>query len=310
MSIVLKANNKARVQTWFDVLKAALPDAELRLWPDCGDPAKVEFVIASDLPPGAFATFPNLKFIACMAVGLDGLLGDPTIPAHIPFVRSVNKERGDTMAEYVVLHALRHFRQQPDYEANQRQARWQRRLDRSAADFGIGVMGLGNLGRAAAEKLRLFGFPVAAWTRSPRDAGDIEIFAGRDRLPAFLARSRLVVCLLPLTAETRDILDARAFAAMPKGAYLINAGRGEELVEDDLLAALGSGQLAGATLDVFRTEPLPADHPFWQHPKVTVTPHNSAATVGAHGADVILDNIRRARAGLPLVNTVDKAAGY
>jgi glyoxylate/hydroxypyruvate reductase A len=214
------------------------------------------------------------------------------------------------MAEYVVLHALRYLRQLPGYEANQNKGLWQRLPDRAASDTGVGVLGLGNLGLATARKLRLFDFPVAGWTRSPRDAGDIEVFAGKDQLSAFLARSQIVVCLLPLTDETRNILDARAFATMPKCAYLINAGRGEHVVEEDLLAALGSGQLAGATLDVFRTEPLPTDHPFWRHPKITITPHNSAATRDAHGADIILENIRRTRAGQPLIHLVDKAAGY
>lgn len=308
--IVLRAHSKARMQGWFDVLERELPGTPVRLWPDYDDPAEVEFVIASALPPGEFAKFPNLKFVACMAVGVERLLGDATMPAHIPIVRSVNPARGDTMTEYVALHVLRYFRRLPDYEANQDAQIWARLPDPAASETGVGIMGLGNLGLMAAERLRLFGFPVAGWVRNSREIAGIETFAGKERFHAFLARSNIVVCLLPLTPETRDILDARAFAAMPRGSYLINAGRGEHIVDEDLLAALDSGQLAGATLDVFRQEPLPAEHVFWRHPKITVTPHNAAATRLAHGADIVLENIRRARAGQPLVNLVDKAAGY
>jgi len=308
--ILVKAHSKERMQSWFDIFERELPGTPVRLWPDYDDPANVEFVIASALPPGEFAKFPNLKFVASMAVGVERLLGDETMPAHIPIVRSVNPARGDSMTEYVVLHALRYCRRLPDYEAQQGEQRWQRLADAAAADTGIGLMGLGNLGLMAAERLRLFNFPVAGWVRNPRRIDGIETFAGKENFHAFLARSRIVVCLLPLTPETRDILDAGAFATMPRGSYLINAGRGEHIVDDDLLAALETGQLAGATLDVFRSEPLPAGHPFWTHPKITITPHNAAATRQAHGADIVLQNIRRARAGQPLVNLVDKAAGY
>ncbi|MFN4282092.1 MAG: 2-hydroxyacid dehydrogenase [Alphaproteobacteria bacterium] len=308
--IVVKAHSKERMQSWFDVFARELPDTEVVLWPHYGDPKNVEFVIASELPPGEFVKFTNLKFVASMAVGVERLLGDATMPAHIPIVRSVNPARGDTMTEYVVLHALRYARRIDEYAAQQREGRWQRLADLAAEETGIGVMGLGNLGLMAAERLRLFNFPVAGWVRHPREVAGIEIFAGKERFHDFLARSKIVVSLLPLTAETRDLLDARAFAAMPRGGYLINAGRGEQVVDEDLLAALDSGQLAGATLDVFRQEPLPPGHPFWSHPKITLTPHNAAATRQAHGADIVLENIRRARTGLPLVNLVDKAAGY
>jgi glyoxylate/hydroxypyruvate reductase A len=308
--IVVKAHSKERMRSWFEIFERELPDIPVRLWPDYDDPAKVEFVIASELPAGEFAKFANLKFVASMAVGVERLLGDKTMPAHIPIVRSVNPARGDTMTEYVALHVLRYFRRMPDYHSNQDRHHWARLPDRAAADTGVGLMGLGNLGLMAAERLRLFNFPVAGWVRNARDIDGIETFAGKERFHAFLARSQIVVCLLPLTPETRNILDARAFAAMPRGSYLINAGRGEHIVDEDLLSALDSGQLAGATLDVFRTEPLPPGHPYWSHPKITVTPHNAAATREAHGADVVLDNIRRARAGQPLVNLVDKAAGY
>ncbi len=308
--IVIKAHSKERMQSWFDIFAREMPDTEVVLWPHYGDPKNVEFVIASELPAGEFAKFPNLKFVASMAVGVERLLGDKTMPAHLPIVRSVNPARGDTMTEYVVLHTLRYVRRLAEYQAHQAEQRWERLADHAAAETGVGVMGLGNLGLIAAERLRLFGFPVAGWVRNPRAIDGIETFVGKAQFYDFLARSNIVVCLLPLTPETRDLLDARAFAAMPRGSYLINAGRGEQIVDEDLLAALESGQLAGATLDVFRAEPLPADHPFWGHPKITVTPHNAAATRQAHGADIVIENIRRARAGQPLVNVVDKSAGY
>jgi glyoxylate/hydroxypyruvate reductase A len=307
--VLLLKGGREPIENWVAAFGKVLPDLEVRVWPDCGRREDVEFALVSNMPHGALATFPNLRFVASMSVGVEHLLEDPQLP-DVPLVRSVNSQRSATMAQYVLLHVLRYLRRMPDYEAQQQAKVWQRLPYRDAKDMRVGIMGLGSLGLAAAQQLSQCGFNVAGWTRTPHSHDGIANFIGREGFFPFLARSDILVCQLPLTAETQDIIDARALAALPRGAYVINTGRGEHLVEEDLLAALDSGHIAGATLDVFREEPLPADHPFWIHPKVTVTPHNSCDGRAAHGAITIADNIRRAREGRPLVNLVNRAAGY
>lgn len=309
MTLLLKAGREP-AETWVEAFRREMPELEVRVWPECGDRSAIEFALVSRMPPGELRTFPNLRFIATMSVGLEHLLSDPHLPAHVPLVRSVNPKRAATMAEYVVLHVLRYFRRLPEYQAQQRDRRWQPLSQRLSEEVRIGIMGLGTLGSAVAERLRPFGFDLAAWTRTPHKTDGIVNFVGWNGLRPFLARSDILICLLPLTAETEDILNARTLAALPRGAYLINAARGEHVVDADLLAALDSGHIAGATLDAFRDEPLPEDHPFWRHEQITVTPHNSCKAPASDGVQVIVENIRRVRDGRPLVHVVDRAAGY
>lgn len=309
MALLVKPGRETP-ESWIAAFAELMPDLEVRIWPHYGDPQDIEFAAVSRMPSGALRQFPNLRFIASIPVGVDHLLNDPDLPPHVPLVRSVNAERSGSMAEYVVLHVLRYFRRFPDYQEQQQRRHWERLPQRWAAEFRVGLMGLGALGRAAAERLRPFGFDLACWTRTPHPDAGIANFVGRTQLEPFLARSDVVVCMLPLTEQTRDVLDARRLAALPRGACLINCARGEHVVEADLLAALDSGQLAGATLDAFRTEPLPDDHPFWRHPRVTVTPHNSGGGRSIYGAMTIAENISRIRDGRPLLHLVDRAAGY
>ncbi|MHA1109123.1 MAG: 2-hydroxyacid dehydrogenase, partial [Alphaproteobacteria bacterium] len=218
---------------------------------------------------------------------------------------------GDRMiAEYALLQALRHHRYMPEYIAAQSRAEWFKHDVRLAAERRVGFMGLGLIGMAAARLVRDVGFQVAAWTRTRRDEPGIESFHGADQLEPFLARSEIVINLLPLTADTGDIICARTLDMLPEGAALINLGRGQHVVDDDLIAALDSGRLGTATLDVFRTEPLPADHPFWRHPKITLLPHTARKTRPGNAIPQVADNIRRLRAGEPLLQTVNRDAGY
>jgi glyoxylate/hydroxypyruvate reductase A len=309
MALLLKAGREP-AETWIEAFANAVPDLEVRVWPDCGDPADIQFALVSRMPHGKLRTFPNLRFIATMSVGLEHLFEDPTLPDHVPLIRSVNPQRAATMSEYVLSHVLRYHRRWPDYQAQQRAKHWERLPQRLAEETRIGILGLGTLGSATAEKLRPFGFDVAGWTRTPHADAKVANFVGPQGLQPFLARSDMLICLLPLTRETENIIDARVLAALPRGAYLINAARGEHVVDADLLAALDSGHLAGATLDAFRDEPLPEDHPFWSHEKITVTPHNSCIAHARYGVQVIAENIRRIREGRPLVHQVDRAAGY
>lgn len=309
MVLLLKAGRES-AESWVQAFSDAMPELEVRVWPDCGNKQDVEYALVSRMPGGELSSFPNLRFIASMSVGVEHLLDDPELPKGIPLVRNINSQRASTMAEYVTYHVLRDFRRFPELEAQQAAKIWKRLPKRDAAETRIGIMGLGSLGLTVAEKLRLFRFNIAGWTRTPHSHDGITNYVGAEGFHPFLSTCDFLVCLLPLTTQTEDILDAKAFAALPQGAFLINCGRGEHVVDAALLAALDSGHLAGATLDPFREEPLPASHPFWTHPKITITPHNSCDGRANYGVRTIVDNIRRARDGRPLVNLVDRAAGY
>jgi glyoxylate/hydroxypyruvate reductase A len=216
----------------------------------------------------------------------------------------------DAMSEYVALQVLRLHRRDLDYRTQQEAGVWRELDQQNAGKRRIGILGLGVLGQDAATKLRALGFDVAGWSRSEKAVAGVRSYAGAAGLAPLLGRSEIIVCLLPLTAETEGILNKSTLALLPKGAALVNAARGAHLVEEDLLAALASGQISAAALDVFREEPLPVDHPFWHHPRVVVTPHIAAFTNPATAAPIILDNIRRFAEGRPLINRIDPARGY
>jgi glyoxylate/hydroxypyruvate reductase A len=296
-------------EAWRDVLLAALPELDFRIWPDIGDPAEIDLALVWRPPQGELARYPNLRAILSLGAGIDGLLAQRGLP-DVPIARMVDPSLTRTMTEYVLLAVLRHHRQFDRYEREQRATRWSYAFPPQAADRRVGVMGLGVLGATAALTLANHGFPVAGWSRTAKQLPGIESFAGEQRLGHFLARTDILVCLLPLTRDTAGILNARTFAGLPRGAFLINVARGAHLVEADLIAALDSGQLAGATLDVFGEEPLPPGNPLWRHPKVLITPHVASYSLPATGAEGVVENIRRARAGQTLLHQVDRARGY
>lgn len=297
-------------ENWIRVLNEALPDLECRVWPDAGNRDEIEFVIANQLPPGEFGTMPNLKFVASTAVGVERLLKDESLARDVPILRQVNPERAATMAGWVLYHVLRQHRRFDEYRTNQAERLWEHLRYAAPEDVSVGVMGLGTLGGRAARTIRDLRYSVAGWARTRHDINGIEAFAGPDEFPAFLARTQILVSILPNTKATAGLLDAEALAQLPEGAYVINAGRGTLIDEDALLEAMDSGHISGAALDVFATEPLPDDHPFWTHPKVTVTPHYSCMGRAAYGLEKIIDGIRRVRAGQPLDNVVNRAEGY
>jgi glyoxylate/hydroxypyruvate reductase A len=309
MTLLIKPGRES-VENWIAAIGKALPDIEIRIWPDVGDRAEVEFILANELPPGAFATFPNLRFVAGTAVGVERLLKDPDLPPDIPILRQVNTERAATMAGWVLYQVLGHHRRFDEYRANQAARHWEHLRYPSPVDMRVGVMGLGTLGGTVARRLRDLMYAVAGWTRSRKEIEGIESFAGPGEFRAFLARTDILVSILPNTRATQNLLGAEELATLPEGAYVVNCGRGTLIDEDALLAAIDSGHLSGAALDVFRTEPLPDDHPFWSHPKVTVTPHFACMGRAAFGAANLVENIRRARAGRLLTAVVDKAEGY
>ena len=300
----------AFVERQLAALRAVAPDERVFTDPAAASTDEIEAILAFRIAPGIAPRFPALRFVGCAGAGVDEVLATPDLPAHVPVTRAVDPLQGARMAQYVALAALRHYRELPRFEAQQRESRWTRPPPALETDFAVGVMGCGSIGAPVVDVLSRLGFPVAVWTRTARTIEGVASFAGAEALPAFLARSHFLVCTLPLTAATRGVLDARALAQLPPGAYVINVSRGRVLVEADLVAAIDAGRLAGAALDVYETEPLPAGSPLWRHPKILCTPHIAAEPRPEVAAAQFVDNLRRARAGLPLVNVVDRGRGY
>lgn len=298
------------VEDWRNALLAELPDLDVRVWPDqVGDPGDIDIALVWRPPPAELARYPNLKAILSLGAGIDALIQDETLP-DLPLARMVDPSLTRTMADYVLLATLRHHRQFDLFEREQRAGRWTFVFPSSVEERRVGVMGLGVLGENAARRLSSHGFNVAGWSRSAKSIDGVETFHGKDQLPAFLQRTEILVCLLPLTAETAGILDGALFQALPKDACLINAARGAHLVEADLIDALDRGQLAAATLDVFETEPLPKENPLWRHERILITPHVASYCVPKTAAKGIVDNIRLALAGKRLNHQVDRSKGY
>jgi glyoxylate/hydroxypyruvate reductase len=299
-----------RPDWWRRELQSRIPGLEVMIWPEAGNKAEIDYALVFNMPHGELATYPNLKGIFSLGAGVDYVMGDPDFPSHLPFSRVVDPDLTQRMKEYVVQHVLNHHRIQNIYDQQKNQKQWNDIFVPAATNRKVGILGMGELGATAANALHALGFKVAGWSRSKKDIDGIESFSGNEELAAFLARTEILVCLLPLTPATTDILNKNLFSKMPEGASLINAGRGLQLVENDLLEALDSGQISQATLDVFRTEPLPHDHPFWGHPDIRITPHNASVSDPARVADLVAENVRRIEAGRPILNQVDMDRGY
>ncbi|UCH76065.1 MAG: glyoxylate/hydroxypyruvate reductase A [Rhodospirillales bacterium] len=291
-------------------MQRLLPEFDCRLWEDPGDPEDVEYAVVWRPPPGGLKRFPNLKCIVSIGAGVDHIYADPELPPDIPIIRTVGTDLRQRMREYVMLHVLRFHRRLPEFEAQQATASWDQHITPPAPDRRVGVMGLGNMGRACAEALAYLGFDTAGWSRSQKRLAGITGFHGPDALDGFLSQSEILVNLLPLTPRTDGILNAALFEKLPEGACIVNAGRGEHLIEEDLIPALDCGRLGGATLDVFREEPLPPDHPFWAHPKILVTPHVASLIDPLAGGRLIAENLRRFIRGDPVPDMVDLKKGY
>ncbi len=295
---------------WIEALGKHLPDLEIRVWPEIGNPDDIEFALVWQPPRGLLAGLPRLQAILSLGAGVEHILADPELPRHVPLVRLVDPGLTVGMTEFVVMRVLHYHRRMPEYEAQQRDRVWRLLPQIHPSDRRVGVLGLGELGGAVSRALAGFGLDVAGWSRGAKSIDGIATYHGEDGLFAVLERSEILVCLLPLTRETEGILDATTLGALPQGAHLINVARGAHVVDEDLLALLDSGHIAGATLDVFRIEPLPDDHPYWTYPQVMVMPHASAWTLPKTAAAAIADNIRRHRAGQMETHVVDLDRGY
>ena len=297
------------LDAWLAQLSSQWPEGDVRVWPDIGDPGDVDYVLAWKAPPAAWRGLTSLKAIFSLGAGVDALLDEPALPVGVPVVSMADPSLVVAMREYVLARVLHVHRQFTDYAEAQRERGWRPLSPIPAQNRRVGVMGLGRLGGACATSLAALGFDVAGWSRTRRALDGVRAFAGWESLDAFAARAEILVCLLPLTPQTEGVLNRRLFEGLPRGAHVINVARGAHLVEADLLQALDSGQLQGATLDVFRVEPLPTDHPFWAHPRITVTPHISAVTNPRTATTALVETLRLVEAGAT-VREVDRAAGY
>ena len=295
---------------WRAAFAELAPEIDLRPHRPGQDLSDVRYCLAWKAAPGLWSQMPALRAVFRAGAGVDNMLNDATLPRHVPLVRMVEPELTRGMVEYVLWQCLFHHRRVWELEAAQSCSAWRPHVYPAPWDRSIGIMGLGELGSAAAAKLAEFGFKLRGWSRSPKTLPKVECFAGREQLPAFLAGTEILVCLLPLTPETTGILNAELFAQLPMGASLINAARGGHLVEADLPPAMASGRIAAATLDVFATEPLPEDHPFWSIERLYITPHNASNTDPRSGAWRIAQQIARCERGEPLENVVDRGRGY
>jgi len=295
---------------WIPELKKHMPDLEVEVWPTVKNPADIDAILVW-LPPaeGGLALFPNLKVIQSLGAGVNQL-DLKSLPRHIPLARLVDPGLNVSMRDYCVWAVLRHYRGLDRHAEHQPQKKWVYYIPPPKSAVSVGVMGLGELGGEVAKAVADLGFSVRGWSRSPKTIDRVACFSGLGGLREFASSTDILVCLLPLTPETRGILARPLFEMLPRGAKLINVGRGDHLVEADLIPAIEAGQIASATLDVFSHEPLPQDHPFWTHPKITVTPHVAAFGAAVSAAPVVIENLRRAMAGKRLLNQVDIDRGY
>lgn len=277
---------------WAPVLAETLADMDFRVFPDVGNPEDIRYYITWNLYKGDRIAWPNLKAVLSMRAGSDWYIGHPEAPVNASFVRMIDPGLTCSMREYVAAYVLRLHRELGNIERNfATMGNWNVLVPKLASERSVGFMGIGHLGMACADALKPFGFQLRGWSRSPKNLTGIETFSGDNDLDAFLAGTEILVCLLPLTPGTQDILDRQTLCRLPKGAALVNVARGKHLVENDLVALLDSGHLSHAVLDVFREEPLPDGHPFRTHPKITATPHIAAVTMPHTGSKKLRETI-------------------
>ncbi|MCB9978199.1 MAG: glyoxylate/hydroxypyruvate reductase A [Rhodospirillales bacterium] len=295
---------------WVPALREALGDLDFRVWPDCGDPADITAIVGWEVFPEDRNSWPNLKVILSLRAGVERFLSSPHYPPGVKLVRMIDPGLTEGMREYVAAFVLRFHRDIDRVETDAAAGEWPSSIPVGAAQRTVGFLGFGHLGQACVPVLQPFGFRLRGWSLSKKSVPGVESFTGPESFESFLAGTDILVCLLPLTPETENCLNAHTLGLLPRGAYLINAARGRHLVEGDLIPLLDSGHLGGAALDVFRREPLPAGHPFHAHPKIIVTPHISAITIPQTGALIIRQSLETILGGEDPPGLVDFAKGY
>lgn len=296
---------------WIAAFAESLPEADISVWREGEKARSCDYAVVWSPPAAMLRELTEVRAVFNAGAGVDALLKTcAALPLEVPLVRLGDAGMGAQMAEYVTHAVLRYFRRFDEYETQARNGQWRPLPPHRKRDFSIGVLGMGVLGRRALEALAPFGFPLRGWSRAPREMAGVACFAGADGLDEFLRGTRVLVCMLPLTAETANLLDRGRLSSLLPYAYLINVSRGAIVAEPDLLMLVKSGHIAAATLDVFRNEPLPAQHPFWQERRITITPHVAALTLRRECVDQIAGKIRRLEAGLAVADVVDRARGY
>lgn len=298
------------MSSWKQAIKTADPNIDIDMWPAIQDKEKVQFAVCWNQPSHLLDSFPNLKAVSSLGAGADHLLADESLPQSVDICRIVSPSLINQMKEYVlgcVINVRRNFLH---YFRQKDQQKWQVHHHTNITDLDIGVMGLGEIGRPVAKQLAEMGYHVSGWSRSTKKIPNIQSYAGVERLPDFLNATQLLICLLPLTEETKGILDLELFKQLQPDGWIINGARGEHMVDEDLIYALDSNIVQGAWLDVFSEEPLPDKHPFWNRPNIMVTPHVASITQPEKVADQIVDNYKRALSGMELNHTVDRERGY
>jgi glyoxylate/hydroxypyruvate reductase A len=307
---ILLHRSDGNVAPWIRDFAAEMPHAEIIVWKEGERIAPCDYAALWGPTPALLDQLSHVKAIFLLGAGVDAILkfGDALPPR--PIVRLGDAGMGVQMAEYATHAVLRYFRRFDGYEQQARRGEWRPLPQHAKEDFTVGVLGMGKLGMHVVEAMRHFGFPVRGWSRTPKDVPGVQCLAGMDSLDEFLRGTRALVCLLPLTGETTNLLDRQRLSTLPQGAYVVNLSRGALVAEPDLLTLIRAGHIAGATLDVFRNEPLPAPHPFWDEPRITITPHISALTMRQDAVRQIAVKIGALEKGEPVDDVVDCNRGY
>jgi glyoxylate/hydroxypyruvate reductase A len=300
-----------KTEPWIKDFGKFLPEAEIEIW-HAGEKCQTcDYAVVWSPPEAMLAELAQVKAIFVTGAGVDALLKfSDALPPHIPIIRLGDAGMAMQMAEYVTHSVLRYFRRFDEYDAQARAGQWAPLPQYPKEDFAVGVLGMGVLGAAALKALAPFGFPLRGWSRTEKSMPGVQCFHGEQGLDTFLRGSRVLVCMLPLTPETGNLIDRTNMCKLPQGAFLINVARGAHLAEPELVALIKSGHIAAATLDVFRNEPLPAQHPFWQEPRISITPHISALTLRRESVQQIAEKIRKVEQGQPVTDVVDRNRGY
>lgn len=307
---VLFVAGDPKPERWTTPIQALLPEAEVVAWDPDGPGIDADYAIVWQPPAALFQRERNLKAIFNLGAGVDGLMNLPALPPELTVVRLEDAGMSVQMAEYVVHQLLEANRGMQTYREQQRRGEWKIHRPTQRTEWPVGVMGLGQIGTQVASTLAALDYPVNGWARSERTLPGVDTFAGTDGLPDFLRATRVLVNTLPLTEATRDLIDYKVLSQLQPGAVVINVGRGEHLVDEDLLRAMDEGLVARAALDVFRQEPLPPEHPFWNHRDITITPHISARTLRTSTLEQITGKLRDHANGLPITGVVDRSRGY
>jgi glyoxylate/hydroxypyruvate reductase A len=292
---------------WVEALKKETPGINVYAYPEAHDPEEIEYVISWKHPRGIFKHYPNLKAIASMGGGVDHITSDPEIPKNVVITRIIDDQLSEDMSDFVLALVMDDIRNISFHHSIHT---WKPIQYKRIEEEHIGIMGLGIMGSAVAQTLLKNRFNVSGWCKTPKKLAGINTYSGEKQLEKFLNRSTILICLLPLTQETENILNKELFEKLPKGAYIINVARGQHLMEYDLLEMIDKGHISGASLDVFRTEPLPQEHPFWDHPKIKITPHIASITNPNKVVHQLIDNYRRMKDGKKLINTIERRLGY